>query len=268
MTISKKLVGYGRELTRDLKKLKRVKVVGIGGSAVNGFADKYSDIDMYCYCYNPPTFSQVKKVLAMGKILKYFPLPEQPDEWILTFDYKGFQCCVQFRKIKTIKTWLDHYLRLATTYTCVLPASFILDVKPLYDPKRKLAKLKKKMKFPKNPKNLIVVPFDIVKDIMLSDDILPYLIKRKSYPDIEMKLNTAFRNYLHVLYSLNKKFFTTAKWYDKDIRRFRVKPRNCVRRIRQIAILGNKGTALKRKIKIFKSLIKDTGSLVDRYRKK
>ena len=138
----------------------------------------------------------------------------------------------------------------------------------LYDPKKEIIKLKKKLKFP-NHENMHIVPFDhIIKDRIMSDDILPYLIKRKSYLQIEFHISRSLREYMHVLYSLNKKFFTSAKWYDKEIKKFKIKPKNCIKRIEQIATLGSKGPALKRRIKTFQSLIKDTEPFVDRHRKK
>ena len=213
-------------------------------------------------------WENAKKKLGIKKFDYYTQLHGQSGDWLFVIDYKGFETCIQFRRLSKIKTWLNNFLKYPTTRSSVLPASFILDLKPLYDPKKEIIKLKKKLKFP-NHENMHIVPFDhIIKDRIMSDDILPYLIKRKSYLQIEFHISRSLREYMHVLYSLNKKFFTSAKWYDKEIKKFKIKPKNCIKRIEQIATLGSKGPALKRRIKTFQSLIKDTEPFVDRHRKK
>jgi hypothetical protein len=268
MTMSKRLILYGKELAKDLKKLKQIKVIGLGGSAVNGFADKYSDLDLYCYCSDPPELEKIKNILNITKVDYHTILHGQGMDWLFVFDYKGIETCVQFRSLSRIKLWLNKFLKYPTINSSVLPASFILDLKPLYDPKKEMTKLRKKMKFP-NHENMHIVPFDhTVKDIVMSEDTLPYLIKRKSYLQIERQISKALRAYMHVLYSLNKRFFTSAKWYDREVKKFKTKPENCIKKIEQIAILGNRGKDLKKKIKLFQSLIKDTEPLLKKYRKK
>jgi hypothetical protein len=89
-------------------------------------------------------------------------------------------------------------------------------------------------------------------------------IKRKNYIWISLLLNNNLNNYLFCLYTLNNLYYHKflGKWAFKQINNFKYKPKNCVKRLEKISLLGNKGKELDQKLKIFRQLVKDTDPLM------
>ncbi|MBU3897235.1 MAG: hypothetical protein KJ697_04910, partial [Nanoarchaeota archaeon] len=85
-------------------------------------------------------------------------------------------------------------------------------------------------------------------------------LKRGGYIWINSMINSKLNDYLDCLYTTNGRFFHAGepKWASKQISVFKYKPKNCVKRLEQISLLGNNPKDLKKKLNIFKSLVKDT----------
>ena len=68
--------------------------------------------------------------------------------------------------------------------------------------------------------------------------------------------------YVNIIFALNKRYFSDLKWIDKYLLKFKVKPKKSLYYIRKISELGNTKKELRKKIKLFKKMVKELALII------
>ncbi len=251
-----KLTEIGKEIANKLGVLPEIKAIAIYGGIAEGYADRYSDIDLICYCTKAPSIQKRKQVLGITKIKQ---LTGHPDTDVI--QYKNttpniFYC--EF--IPLIKEWVKDALRNGKLYNPFL-ISHVLNTKSLYDPDKLLAGWKAKLK-PILKKHIIWAKRNSISKLEHEFFQIDIAIKRENLICINQKIAKVIDLFLTALYALNEQPFMSSNWASKRIKDFKIKPKNCVKRLKAILKMGNSPKDLEKKLILLKKLTKDLNFLV------
>lgn len=259
-------IKLGDEIANVLKNLKGVKAIAFYGAIASGFADKYSDIDLMCLCDKAPSPNERK--LFWEDFVDYIGAKGIVD----VFRYKNENFGVEFREIHRLNETIASIGKkgfIAKDDDSVV--GWISGAKIVWDPKQVYANLKQKLKkYEKKPKWLIKILWNLLIDFDKENwpegSGIRQAILRKNYIWIGRLMQVYLDRFLVCLYDLNGKFYTDfkQKWAYKEINTFKYKPKNCVKKLEQIYLLGNDLGSARKKIKLFSELIKDTTPLIKR----
>lgn len=272
-TYNKELIKIAEEIVKQLKTLYEAKAITLGGAIAYGFADKYSDIDIHCFCKKLPDIKFRKKIISnlkLNGIKKQYNVGDSFGQDIFFYKNKvigiDYIPLTNFNRyintvIKTKKAQRDDFSRL----------SKIFQDKILWDPDKIIHKIRKRVKpvvdtsikFSLNIYWPNVVGF-VKEPESNARSAIGIAIKRGSCIWICKLFDIQLEFYLHCLYAINNEIYYNflTKWAYKKIPTFRYKPKNCVKRLEQISLLGNNPKDVKKKLEIFKTLVKDTEPLI------
>jgi predicted nucleotidyltransferase len=267
------LINIAKEISNSIKDVKDVRAVALGGGIVSGYADEYSDIDIYCFCEKLPEITKRKNAierLKPDRIKKQYNNPMFRMGQDL-FYYKGRAVGIDYipidyiaKKFSQIKD-RGHLVRDDSTVVNKLVYNMAL-----HDPKKIFAKYKKIMKrYVDGQKILAKYFWGELKKLSSKRDWagggnLNGAIIRNNPIWLSYQLNMYLGWYFTCLYAINDQYYHEylVKWSYKKINDFKYKPDDCVKRLEKFAVLGNKGRDLKKKLRIFEELIKDTDTIM------
>lgn len=271
--MKKKIFKISKEVCGALKELKEIKVIAVGGGLVSGYADEYSDIDIYCFCNKFPSIEERKRILeglGLDRIKKQYTNKEFSMGQDL-FYYKGEAIGVDYVLVSSIGRTIEEIKKRGY----IIPHDSIMVNRlaynfPLYDPEKILFKYKKIIKpYIKGFRILARYYWGQLQNVGKNDDWagggrISVALKRKNYIWLSYLMNIYLHWYFVCLYALNDKYYHQflTKWSFKSINDFKKKPKNCVKRLEEISILGNRGKDFEKKLKLFERLIKDSDSLM------
>lgn len=257
--IQKELIGIGKEVTDILKNIKEIKAIAFHGAVAEGFADKYSDIDIVFFCDKIP----IKKVKNIFKEFQDFRMSRKMgDEIIFVLCYKKRYIGLHFFTISSIEKYIKT-MQTRGYYDFRKDSIFVgrvLNTKCIYDPKNLIKKWKKKSR--KILKKYLPEAIKFFIPFLKDQSELSIIIKRKNWLFENLRIAQFIEWFLVCLYALNGEPYYISKWAFKKIPTFKYKPKNCVKKLEQISLLGNDPKDLKKKINIFKDLIKDMEPLI------
>ncbi|MBU3896364.1 MAG: nucleotidyltransferase domain-containing protein [Nanoarchaeota archaeon] len=256
--IKKELIIIAKDIANKLRRLPEIKAIAIYGGVAEGYADNYSDIDIICYCTKTPSIRKRKEVLGVIDIRQ---LPGHPDTD--EFQYKNkypniFYC----EYVPWLGRLIEDACRSRKLHDSFL-ISHLLNTVSLYDPNKLLTGWKSKLQpiLKTHLSSIKEGSFSKLKHELLQIDIS---IKRKNMIHINQEISKMIDLFLIALYALNNQPFMSSKWSKERIKVFKMKPKNCVKHLEQISLLGNNTKDLNKKLKLLKSLIKDTDPLITR----
>ena len=262
-----------KELVNVLKRLKGVKAIAVHGALGQGFGDKYSDIDLTILCDKVPSIKERKEVFMNSNLtyrnshdVKKIELYEDG------LSYKKIPIGLSYKpvsyldkKIKRIKE-IGHLTKDDSIFI-----AWIYLTREIYDPKKIFLRYKRILNnYVKNQRKIINLYWHHLQGLFKKG--LPHgsagietAIARKSSIWINKLFNLLIDKYLFVLYAINNTYYYewNQKWTFNQIPKFKKKPKNCLKKLEKISILGNKSNEIKLKIKLLKELIKDTEKFVE-----
>ena len=272
--MKKELIKVSKEVAGVLKKLKGVDAIAVGGGIVSGYADKYSDIDIYCFCTNFPSIEERKRVLES---LKLDRIKKQSNEKFNLeqdlFFYKRKAVGIDYILI----SYIDEKIKMIKNRGYIAPDDstvvnkLVYNIK-LYDPRQLFCKYKNIIQpYVGGFRILAKYYWGELQNVNKKDDWagggrISTALKRKNYLWLGYLMNIYLNWYLVCIYALNDKYYHQflTKWSFKTINDFKYKPTDCVKRLEKFSILGNKGKEFDKKLKILENLIKDTNSLMNK----
>ena len=214
--------------------------LGLEGSFGYGYQDKYSDVDLFAICKEGYSISKLIQNLKK-KEFEIHPHPE------ILKNLSSFS-------LKTKDRRIDIKLISKSKFDNIVNE----DLKIIFDPlnifkKSKIKKpTKKEFEF---SYRMIVYPLRIKKhyEVRKARDNLLF------FSDLA---NRSIEILIKLVYSLNKKEYICMKWAKNDLKKFKVKPKNFVKRINDLILLGNKDKDLKNKIDEIHKLGDETYKLI------
>lgn len=264
-----KLIEIAREVASALKQLKEIKAIAIYGSVARGSVDKYSDIDIICLCNkisNKKTRVSKIKLLKESLINEGLGLPEfekKTDYFTLKNTNIGIYY-ILIREYKKLVYKFKNSKRL-TKAEFLNVVAHIYYTKILYDPQKLFQNLKNDIP-PPDIKTIKYFIAQLNKTCYKAE--WPYGDKiyvetcRENPVSINTKFTELLDAYLISLFTLNGRYYIGPKWIREDIKDFRIKPKNCLKKIETIAYLGNSKKNIKRKLKILTSLVKELNEIL------
>ncbi len=133
--------------------------------------------------------------------------------------------------------------------------TFVWYSKPIYDPKNLIKKWKKELskypnQFRKGKLEYLTAIFNFAKNYEV-------YLKRKNFIYVSYRTEELKEILIEAIYALNKRY-PISKWFFRDIKNLKLKPKNCIKRLEEFSLLGNKEKDLKKKLKILNSLALET----------
>lgn len=219
-------------LIAELKKLKQVKVILYYGSIGMGYADNHSDIDVMCICTSIP------QVETRPRIFEKIGVKEKAHTTNTSVVYMGgTEVAIMFKPIRDMRSLLRRFSLKDGTAEGEIGTQIIY-TKPIYDPKRLLRSWKKAVKYPKWLQTDTVCRVQFAHSVF---ETVESAIKRRNYIFIPKYLEDRIDILIRVIYALNKRYYVMQKWFYNDVKSFKIKPRNCIKRMEKIKNLDNRG---------------------------
>ncbi|MBU3904827.1 MAG: nucleotidyltransferase domain-containing protein [Nanoarchaeota archaeon] len=264
---NKELTKTAKEVSKLLQKLPEVKAIAIYGSVAKGVFDEHSDIDIICLSTKVPKITAVKTLLkenkiGIGEIKRTGGLN---DHAMYVAHFKNREIQILFFSLYVIENNIKEIKRRGYIFkgeSHVVDKSFYNII--LWDPNKIFKRFKTRLKKHTDSKPYVKnILWAGVKKFAKGTEVF-IALKRGGYIWINSMINSKLNDYLDCLYTINGRFFHAGepKWAFKQIPAFKYKPKNCVKRLEQISLLGNGPKDLKKKMRIFKTLIKDTEPLI------
>ncbi len=246
-----------KRLTNELKKIKEIKAIAVHGSLAYSKGDKYSDMDIVCFCIKIP--SREKRNIIIEPIVQKLNWHiDKPKEYMETtdyFKYNSIEGGIDYKSIKKLKDSLNKFSKkTATLRETKEVLNYIYNIKIIYDPENIVKNLKKDI--PKPTQVFVNSSLYFIKSRVLGEG-LESAIKRKNYLQINSIFEEGILNYLLTLYSLNNRYFSHYKEAFFSLKNLKKKPKNCMKKLQKIAKLGNSEKEIKTKVKLFRSLYED-----------
>lgn len=238
-----------KKIASKLIEIKDVKAVGIYGSFAKGYADRFTnDIDLVAFCKKIPDKSERDaKLKELGaKILRND-----------VFLYEEAEITIFYKTIENAKRWIESFKNWEGFGNDI--AVFVENMIPVLDAEGIIRKLEKDSIYTDELRKKIFEQRFYA--LSRAKFLLENSLKRNNVIFISQKLNESFAVYCNILYSLNKKYFSDTKWINKDLKKFRLKPKSCFERLEEFSLLGCGKGGIKRKLEILKSLAEETGIL-------
>lgn len=249
MNYAKFLIKKSFPVIENLKKLKNVKAIALYGSVGKGYADKFSDVDIVCFCDKIPDKNQRKK------FYKRISLYERTVGDIDTLKFNGITIGIYYREVGDIDAKVRQMFSEKLGWFERDISIILSDIKIIHDPEKIIKKWKQKIKrYPQWLKKENVNKLCLVQTGF--EDILKGL-RRKNFFLVDTGVQRCLDTLFHVLYALNGKYYSSPKWIFQDIKKFKVLPKNCINRIRKIMKLNNRDE-LDKKVKMINLLFLDT----------
>ncbi len=227
-----------KEIFEEMKELKEVEVIAIGGSRAKGNFDERSDYDIYVY-YNKPIDVNVRKKI-LNKYVKYMEYGnkfwEEEDDGVLN---DGIEIEFIYRDIKFLEEIHENiYVKNNTSFgysTCHIDNILYCDV--VFDKNNIMEKYKKIYEtYPDALReNIILKNMELLHNKMpsLSFQVIKAL-KRKDIIGINNRLSEYFAMYFDVVFALNYKYNTGEKRLLEDLEKCEIKPENAVENIENL----------------------------------
>lgn len=266
-------IKIAKEIASVLKNIKEVKAIAIGGGVVIGKPDKYSDIDIYCFSTKLPELKKRKEILNQLKLDRFKGQDSNPKiSWSIDlFFYKRKAVGVEYIGMPYINKNITKIKKKGyISRDDFVTVNKIIYNKSLWDPDKIISNYRKDLR--KYLKKVRTYAKSLWQDVEFYSKKWDWpggggihtAIKRKNYIWIDQLIKIQIYRYLFCLYALNNLFYHEflGKWAHKQIKDFKYKPKNCVKRLEKISLLGNKGEELDKKIKLLNQLIKDTSPLM------
>ncbi len=227
-----------KEIFEEMKELKEVEVIAIGGSRAKGNFDERSDYDIYVY-YNKPIDVEVRKKI-LNNYVKYMEYSnkfwEEEDDGVLN---DGVEIEFIYRHVKFLEEIHENiYVKNNTSFgysTCHIDNIVTCNV--VFDRNNIMEKYKKIYeKYPEELReNIIFKNMELLHDKMpsLSFQVIKAL-KRKDIIGINNRLSEYFAMYFDVIFALNYKYNTGEKRLLDDLKKCEIKPNNAVENIENL----------------------------------
>ncbi len=242
-----------KEIVFALKKLKEVKSIAFHGSHGYSKGDKYSDVDIVCFCTKIPQIKKREKTLS-PIVSELNTDKNKPKEYFKIRDYfyhKNQEMAVDYLEIKKMEKLLDKFSKRKASVPEIQEfLNYIYYTKSIYDSDKVLKNLKKRV--PKPNKDLARRILFFIESRILSG--MDAQIKRKNYLEINRRFDEGIKTYLVSLYMANGTYFSHYKNAFVTIKNLKKKPKNCREKLQKVAKMGNSEKEVKEKIKIFDSL--------------
>jgi len=264
-------MGIAREVANELKKINEIKAIGIYGSFVRGISDKYSDVDIVCFCSIIP--SEKSRKSALKKLdIKMKKLPGKVSELMDYFNYKNREIGIWYDKLsdiskatKRFKKWMPTAIWKLSTEEKKTVIGKVYYSRIIYDTKGIFRKLKKGL--PKADAKWINWPLEShLNGTVYSNspwgEFLQTAIDRKDFIAMSAEFASLAEDYVYCLSLINGEYYMMPKWALKSIRKMKIKPKNCEQRLSELCRLGNDEKSINKKRKILKSLVDDLNEIV------
>lgn len=251
----KKAKRIAKKVASKLAEIKDVKAVGIYGSFAKGYADKFTnDVDLVAFCKKIPkkTAKESKLKEAGAEIIRGSPSVDS----VL---FHETEITIFYKTAKDARKWINHFKNWDFNESNI--AVFIENMIPAADSEEFTKKLKKNISYT-NEMRTKAFEWHFYA-IARTKFLLENPLKRGNIVFINQKLNESFRSCCKLLYALNKRYFSDTKWINKDLEKFRLKPKSCLDRLEEFSLLGCGRSGIKRKLEILKSLAEETGTIAE-----
>jgi len=258
----KKVISISKEFADKLKELEEVKSITIYGSVAKGIFDKYSDVDIICFCDKiPDEEKRVKKILELGEIEK------RKRDWHLhdPFLYKGIHVIIEYENFGDTQKWFDYIRekgRLDKNEESAKIRSHVINSIILYDEGNFIKTMKKKLipfinQLPESSKkyfNWIKYHYWKIESIRFP---ILMAIRRKNIILANQIIDKTLEGIIACVYMANKEYYYEPKWINHEIKKFKKKPRNFLKKVNRIYSIRGDIRGLNRKIKLIISLLNE-----------
>ena len=253
-------INISKKVASKLKELEGVKAVSIYGSIAKGIFDKYSDIDIMCFCEKIPNEGKrIEKVLELEGFVK------RKKGWSMQdpFLYGGIHLTIEYENLKETKQQLRSLQNTGKILRCDDAdklRAHVINSKVLYDPKGEIRNIKDGLKplikkLPSSGKSYLKwIKYSSWK-IEGERSPVRMAIKRKNLILANQLIDKTIEGLIAVVYMLNGEYYYDPKWIKQDVGMFKKKPMNFVKKIEEIYSTSGSLAGVNKKIKLVTSLI-------------
>jgi len=259
MSLASKLEKAAKPVIDELKKLKETRAICFYGSLGGETVDKHSDVDLLCFCKKfPPRKVRDAFLKKMGT--KRYSLRGKFDAFVLN----GVEFAILYVPVDVAEKTLKMFLKEKHGGFEGSIETTLIKMKIVYDPKGVVRKWKGKVK--KYPRWLKRRNFNSLSAARRMLETIPTSIERNNKIFIDFSVVWCLEKLINAIYALNDAYYSTPKWFQSDLKKFKLKPKNCKKRFDKINELNNNKEILK-KVKLIDKLISDTELLANKQMK-
>jgi GrpB-like predicted nucleotidyltransferase (UPF0157 family)/predicted nucleotidyltransferase len=246
------LIKKAQPIVKELRLFPETRAITFYGSIGAGYADEFSDIDIMVFCTKVPDKKHTKKIYKKFKIKLWPNLTSS----IQGFSWDRRDWTIFFKEISSMEHDIKSFLSEKNEWWENQIANYLDRTIIVYDPDNIVKAWKKKIK--KYPLWLKRKNFSKIDLVTTKIEKIFKGLQRENLVLIQDALSACLENLIHILYSLNNKLFSSSEWFFKDIKKFRVTPPNCLKKIEAIARLD---TTLTEKMKLIGRMVEDIEKL-------
>jgi len=259
-----------KKLVESLAQWNSIRVIGLSGGDRSFPEPGGGDIDIFVYCTEIPTGSERQELLKSlrGGI-------EQIEIGKLTSGHWGQADCLS---MAGVETWLLYFTvaearleleeilagkrlgRLDSYYYPIGRCAMWKTMRVFYDPDGILASFKQRLA--EYPQELALAAIDHHLNALDDVEDLERAVGREDVFFFHFALDLALDHFLQALFALNREYFPSRKRSEIYLRGFKIKPRDCEQRLRQVVTLGGNAETLEQSYGIWNRLVRDLRLLI------
>jgi hypothetical protein len=242
-----------------------IRAIGLSGGERPFPEPGEGDIDLFVYCTEIPAKDERQALLTSLR-----EETGQVEIGKLTSGHWGQGDCLS---IAGVETWLLYFTvaearleldevlarkypgRLDSYYYPIGRCAMWRTMQALYDPDGILASFKQRLA--EYPQELALAVIDHHLNALDDVEDLERAVGRKDVFFFHFALDLALDHFLQALFALNREYFPSRKRSETYLRGFKVKPKECEQRLRQVIALGGSAGTLEQSYQLWNSLTHD-----------
>ena len=248
-----------------------VRAIGLSGGEQPLPEPGEADIDLFLYSTTIPTKDSRQEMLAsLAEEIAHVEVGKlEGGHWGEgdCFLLMGVETWLLYSTIEEAHAELNATLngkylgRLDTYYYPIGRCAMLKEMRVLYDPDGFLQSIKQCLQ--EYPRDLVSAILNHHLNALDDVEDLERAVHRKDVFFYHFVLDLALDHFLQAVFALNQEYFPSRKRSEIYLQRFKVKPVECERRLRQVIALGANAETLEESYRLWNTLTCDLGSLAE-----
>jgi len=260
-----------RELVEAIAHCHSVRAIGLSGGERPFPEPGEGDVDLFVYCTEIPDKGQrLDMLIALKNGFEQVHIGRvESGHWGRgdSLSVAGIETWLLYFTLAEARAELEailagqHLGRLDSYYYPIGRCAMWKAMRVLYDPHGVLQSFKQRLE--KYPKELASAVVDHHLEALRDEEDLERAAQREDVLFYHFALDLALDHFLQALFALNLEYFPSRKRSETYLQGFRIKPLDCVQRLRQTVAWGGEAETIGKSYAMWKDLVRELELLVE-----